>query len=148
NSYAKNTGFIISEEPVGTWWTQSERSGLLTGWLGGPRAAHLEGMKDAGIVQLALRSLAGIFNKTVEELHTLLVDAKVANWQKDPFSIGAYSYDTIHTAAARQLLRTPLENTLFFAGEALYEGVSPGTVEAALNSGAAVAQLLLHEKGR
>ena len=146
NNYAKNTGFIISEEPVGTWWTQSERSGLLTGWLGGPRAAGLDGMKDADIVQLGLRSLAGIFSKTVEELQALLVEANVANWQKDPFSMGAYSYDTIHTAAARQLLRTPLENTLFFAGEALYEGVSPGTVEAALDSGAAVAQLLLHQK--
>jgi monoamine oxidase len=29
----------------------------------------------------------------------------------------------------------PINGTIFFAGEGLYEGVSPGTVEAALISG-------------
>jgi monoamine oxidase len=40
------------------------------------------------------------------------------------------------------LLCTPDDNTLFFAGEALYDGDSPGTVEAALASGKDAAKKL------
>jgi len=136
NSYSPNPGFIISEESIGTWWTQGRPgSSLLTGWAGGPRSARLGELDEAAIIQAGLQSLAGIFNKTVHALHADLVAAKAVSWQQEPFSLGAYSYDTIHTAAARQVLRQPIENTLFFAGEALYEGPSPGTVEAALTSG-------------
>ena len=39
------------------------------------------------------------------------------------------------TPACRQLLRTPVAETLYFAGEAIYEGTVPGTVEAAFHSG-------------
>jgi monoamine oxidase len=136
NSYTPNPGFIISEETIGTWWTQGKPgASLLTGWAGGPRAARLEELDEAAIIQAGLQSLAGIFNKTVGELGAELVAARAVSWLREPFSLGAYSYDTIHTAAARQLLRQPLDKTLFFAGEALYEGPSPGTVEAALTSG-------------
>jgi monoamine oxidase len=37
-------------------------------------------------------------------------------------------------------LNTPVSNTVFFAGEALYNGKYPGTVEAALQSGKSVAK--------
>ena len=36
---------------------------------------------------------------------------------------------------AREQLTTPVEQTIYFAGEALYNGDAPGTVEAALVSG-------------
>jgi len=147
NSYAKNPGFIISEAPIGTWWTQSTPgAGLLTGWAGGPRAARLAALDEPALVQEGLRSLAAVFNKTVEELQALLVTARAVDWLKNPFSLGAYSYDTIHTAGARRLLHTPIENTVFFAGEALYDGPSPGTVEAALTSGRDTARMLMKEK--
>ena len=48
--------------------------------------------------------------------------------------MGAYSYATVETEAAKKLMTTPLANTIFFAGEALYSGNHPGTVEAALVS--------------
>ena len=147
SSYAQNPGFIISEETIGTWWTQGKPGArMLTGWVGGPRAARLKDLDEAAIVQEGLQSLAAIFNKTMKELQDLLIVSKAVHWQKQPFSLGAYSFDTIHTTAARRLLRQPLENTLFFAGEALYEGPSPGTVEAALTSGRDTARLLIQEK--
>jgi monoamine oxidase len=36
------------------------------------------------------------------------------------------------TTAAKELLNTPVSHTIFFTGEGLYEGPSPGTVEAAI----------------
>jgi monoamine oxidase len=44
---------------------------------------------------------------------------------------------------ARRLLKEPLEDTLYFAGEGLYEGEVPGTVEAAFSSGATVADKII-----
>jgi len=143
NSYANNIGFILGEAAVPTWWTQGPESCLLTGWLGGPKAAALKDTREVALEELGIGSLARIFNKTVAELRQQLVAARVTDWANDPFSLGAYSYDTIHTAAARRLLRQPVANTLFWAGEALYEGPSPGTVEAALASGKSVAGQLV-----
>jgi monoamine oxidase len=56
--------------------------------------------------------------------------------------LGAYSYNKLFTTAARQLLNEPIQNTLYFAGEALYDGNAGGTVEAALVSGLAVSKLI------
>ncbi len=143
NSCAQNMGFVLGDAPVPTWWTQNPESCLLTGWLAGPRAAALKHTGEAALEVLAINSLAAIFNKTTEELRQQLVAMQVADWGNDPFSLGAYSYDTVHTAAARRLLQEPVANTLFWAGEALYDGPSPGTVEAALASGKAVAARLV-----
>jgi monoamine oxidase len=143
NSYAKNIGFVLGEATIPTWWTQDATSCLLTGWLAGPAAAVLKGADEATLLQAAIASLAVIFNKTEGELRGLLVAGRVADWEQDPFSMGAYSYDTIHTAAARRLLLEPVANTLFWAGEALYEGTSPGTVEAAFASGKTAAERLM-----
>jgi monoamine oxidase len=43
------------------------------------------------------------------------------------------------------VLNTPVEHTVYFAGEALYNGASPGTVEAALSTGKSVAERILSE---
>lgn len=133
-------GFILSEEKIPAWWTQLPGDHcLLTGWVGGPRAKEFEKAGDEIILQLALQSLSAIFEKPVAELERLLTASVVANWHKDPLTKGGYSYDTLESNLARQLLSTPINDTLFFAGEALYEGASPGTVEAALVSGKMVA---------
>ena len=45
--------------------------------------------------------------------------------------------------AARALLSTPVEGTLWFGGEGLYEGDTPGTVEAAFSSGLETAKKII-----
>ncbi len=83
----------------------------------------------------AIQSLAVIFNKSEEELKDNLVAWKVANWTTDPFTLGSYVYDTIESHAARKILSHPINDTIYFAGEYIYEGPVMGTVEAALTSG-------------
>ena len=63
----------------------------------------------------------------------------ILDWQQQPFIHGAYSFDTVATPVSRALLRMPISHTLYFAGEAIYEGNAPGTVEAAFHSGLEVA---------
>lgn len=127
--------FIFSAEAVPTWWTQyPEKSTLLTGWLGGPAAKMLKDASDESILQTALTSLANIFRIHTATLQSLLENAKIINWTADPFTRGSYSYATVHTKTAQPVVSTPVADTLFFAGEGLFEGASMGTVEAALVS--------------
>jgi monoamine oxidase len=141
----KGIGFLLTNEIIPTWWTQSPSPyPLLTGWAGGPQAWTLESKDDQTILDLALRSLANIFQKPVEELKQLLTASAVVNWKSDPYSKGAYSYDTVGSIQAKKLFNTPIEETIYFAGEAFYEGPSFGTVEAALVSAKGVVEKIVN----
>ncbi|MET0394634.1 MAG: NAD(P)/FAD-dependent oxidoreductase [Chitinophagaceae bacterium] len=142
--WKEDAGFVFSNEIIPTWWTQlPDSSPVLTGWAGGSRAAQICDESDAEILEKALLSLAAIFDKTVDELKANLQESAVFNWQEEPEALGAYTYAMPGTPAARKLLNTPVADTLYFAGEGLYEGPSPGTVEAALMSGKEVAKKVL-----
>jgi monoamine oxidase len=131
----KNLGFLFTNEIIPTWWTQHPSSyPLLTGWAGGPQAWPLQHKDENAILELGLQSLSNVFQKPVDDLRQLLSASLVANWHNDPFTNGAYSYSFVGSAQAQRLLNTPIEKTIFFAGEAFYDGPSPGTVEAALVS--------------
>lgn len=88
-------------------------------------------------------SLANIFKISVEDLKAQLISCNIANWSSERFSKGSYSYATTETAKARQLLTAPIHNTLYFAGEGMYEGKEMGTVEAALKSAIEVVNKML-----
>ncbi|MEO7312882.1 MAG: NAD(P)/FAD-dependent oxidoreductase [Chitinophagaceae bacterium] len=141
--WQEDAGFILSNEIFPTWWTQlPDKIPRLTGWVGGPPAAAISNDTDSVILQKALASLAAIFNIGILDLEKELVQSWVFNWQKSEFVIGGYSYPTLNAEAAKSALTTPIEQTLFFAGEALYSGDHPGTVEAALDSGMRAASLI------
>jgi monoamine oxidase len=57
------------------------------------------------------------------------------DWSADPFSCGAYSYVTVGGGEARATLGAPLEQTLFFAGEATSTDGQGGTVNGAIETG-------------
>lgn len=136
NHYTKDPEFILSDEIFPAWWTQlPETVPLLTGWKGGPGAAIMSSKPHEEILQIALDSLAGIFKISKQALQEKIIASKVFNWLSAEYAEGAYSYAFPSSNKARKLLNTPVDNTIFFAGEALYAGKSGGTVEAALISG-------------
>lgn len=141
----KNMGFLISDEEIPTWWTQAPLlSPVLTGWIGGLPAAGKKDMPDEEILQQALQSLSRIFKLEPGELNKQLTAFKIVNWTNEPFTLGSYTYDTIASPACREVLNNPVKNTVFFAGEYLYEGHAMGTVEAALTSGKNAAKKMLN----
>lgn len=132
----KSLGFLFTDAPIPTWWTQQpSHNPLLTGWLAGPPAEAYLQKDDEGLLDLGIDSLAYIFSVSRDFLHEQLSGWQTANWSKDPFSKGAYSYATVNDAKAIETLSAPVNNTLFFAGEALGTGSNKSTVEAALSSG-------------
>ena len=131
--WKEDTGFVFSDEIIPTWWTQLPNpDSILTGWAGGPRAQGLSDETDEELLQKALLSLSKIFTLSLQQLQSKLQAHKIFNWQKNEWVHGAYSYPMPTSAAAIQVLNKPVAETIYFCGEALYEGNSPGTVEAAI----------------
>jgi len=129
-------GFLLNDKTVRAWWTQLPvESPTLTGWIGGPPAEKLKFKSQHELLELALETLAYAFDTTKAFLEGQLVATQITNWNTDPFSLGAYSYQTVDAKEARDVMLKPVDDTLFFAGEALSTGESIATVEAALESG-------------
>jgi monoamine oxidase len=140
----KQEGFFLTDEIIPTWWNQMPvNNTILTGWVGGGKVTSLKDNTDEELLKLALRSLSNVFDIPVNDLTMQLKAYKIANWYKEPHIHGGYSFDTTESTEAKKTLRKPVDDTLFFSGEALYEGTPGGTVEAALHSGKATAKLLL-----
>ena len=139
-----NLQFLFSEEKIPTWWAQTpHKSNVFTGWLGGNPKDEMQHLSDEEILQESIQSLSKIFSVDASFIEQKIVSAKVYNWTTDPFTRGSYSYATVKTASALKILKTPVKNTIYFAGEALFEGEQLGTVEAALVSGLEVVKRMI-----
>ena len=123
-------------ESLPTWWSQFPgRAPLLAGWAGGTRAEKLSLESDDALLDHALESLSHIFRESKSFLEQALVEFYMHNWHKDPFSAGAYSYIPVGGVDAEAQLARPLDDTLFFAGEATNSDGHFGTVHGAIATG-------------
>jgi monoamine oxidase len=141
--WSQDTGFLLArEQPLPVWWTTAPtESPLLTGWIGGPRARDFS---SSGELQAAaISTLTAIFNQTAQQISGKLAAVHHHDWSTDPYTRGAYSSVPAAASAAPSILSTPVENTLFFAGEHTDTTGHPGTVHAALRSGLRAANQLL-----
>lgn len=140
-----NTSFLFSQDEwFPTWWTTSPRDyPLLTGWAAGARAQRLAGQRNEFFVEQALAALTRLLKVGRSELEALLASAHTHDWQNDPWSRGAYSYVTVGGNGAAAALAAPLEDTLFFAGEAADYSGHYGTVHGALATAHRAAEAVL-----
>lgn len=140
---APNLSFLLAQENTPpTWWTAAPNpSPTLTGWNAGPRAVHAP--TGTVLKDRALAALSGIFNR--RDLSDLVVSFHAHDWQSDPFSRGAYSYAPAGAIHASDDLATPVDRTLYFAGEHTDTTGHWGTVHAALRSGLRAAAQILTE---
>jgi monoamine oxidase len=127
-----------------TWWTARPlRLPMLTAWAGGPKALALAGLSKQELQRVALDSLGDLFGQRPTRLKSLLERFHVRDWASDPFARGAYSYVTVGGTQARKRMAKPIDNTLFFAGEATDISGQASTVAGALSSGQRAAKMLL-----
>jgi monoamine oxidase len=137
--------FLLSDDDVmPTWWTSYPlMAPILTGWVGGPRAARLAGQADTLIVEQALDALARVLGVRRGVLEAQLDGWMLHNWSTDPYARGAYSYVRVGGLDAPAALGASMEDTLFFAGEATDTAGYTGTVHGALASGMRAASNVL-----
>lgn len=131
-SYRDAGSFFAPQCRLRTLWTQlPRRVPLLTAWAGGGAAQRLM-QEKIDPIEAAIATCETLFPSV--EIRAELQDVYHHDWQADPFARGAYSYLRVGGADARSTLAAPINDTLFFAGEATSTQDS-GTVAGAFDSG-------------
>jgi monoamine oxidase len=130
-------GFLITpDEPFKGWWTgYPVYAPVLVAWSGGPSADALAGLSSTAQVDRALESLAKLLGEGRAFIDRQLVTWATHDWAADPFARGAYSYVLTGGMEAQANLARPVEQTLFFAGEATELAGHQATVHGALFAG-------------
>jgi monoamine oxidase len=133
NGRLRDAGFFLAAAcQFRTLWTRfPDRAPVLMGWAGGGAAQRLH---DRGVdaIRAVLDSVAALFPSV--DIMAELRNAYFHDWEADPFACGAYSYLRVGAGNVRERLSEPIEDTLFFAGEATSSDDS-GTVAGAFDSG-------------
>ena len=100
-------------------------------------------MSEEALVKIGIKSLAGIFDLVETDIVEKMTVARIFNWSTDKFSLGGYSYQSLHIEENKKIIKAPVDDTLYFAGEALSADTEAGTVEAAMASGMSAAGEIL-----
>jgi monoamine oxidase len=138
-------GFLFSDDEwFPTWWTtEPRRSPIITGWAPFRAGERLSRQHESFVIDHCLSSLGRLLHLSPAKLQEEFAAAYFHDWLSDPFSRGAYSYGKVGAVEAQQALGTPLEDTLFFAGEATDVSGNNGTVHGAIASGQRAAAEIL-----
>jgi monoamine oxidase len=108
-------------------------------YLGGRCAETLEGEGPGAMTAFVLEELQQLMGA---DFRRRLVPLAETGWKSDPFSLGAYSHALPGHAGARAELARPVEDRIFFAGEAV-SARSYSTAHGAWVSGEAAAEAAL-----
>jgi len=133
--YRYGAFFHNADAAFPTFWTMLPlRAPVLVAWAGGPKADALAHRDTGALIATALEDLRTMFGNEPDpaaELET----AYAHDWQRDPYSRGAYSYISVGDGDPRATLAQPIDGVVFFAGEATAPLSEAGTVAGALQSG-------------
>jgi monoamine oxidase len=125
-----------NDEQFPIWWTSYPvRAPMIVGWQGGPGSRELAKLASEEIEDAAINALSRQFRIPVRRVRGMVEAAWTHDWIHDPYSRGAYSYQTVNGGGAPDDLAKPLRGTLFFAGEGTGTEGNTGTVDGALTSG-------------
>jgi monoamine oxidase len=105
------------------------------------KAGAAAAVRSANLADLVGRVLPGRMAADVTSV-------RVADWGRDPWSAGVFSYPGVGAAWAGPAWAAPVQSTLFFAGEATTAGSLPPTVHGALGSGLRAASEIVEAWGR
>lgn len=104
---------------------------ILVGIAGGHFGRRIEKWSDSDVVDKVMRELRELVGKNIPPPKRFIV----TRWGSDPFALGSYStLPPVANGLEADALSQPIENTLFFAGEATHP-TDPSTVHGAYWSG-------------
>ncbi|HEY3841057.1 MAG TPA: NAD(P)/FAD-dependent oxidoreductase [Bryobacteraceae bacterium] len=140
----EHMSFLFSDDEVmPTWWTaMPARTPAITGWTAGPKAAQLLGRSEHAVTVEAAKALARVLGCTPNFVLDRLEAAHYHDWHADIWSRGAYCYVRPGGMDVQRWLGQPLEDTLYFAGEATEATGNCGTVHGAIASGSRVGRAI------
>jgi monoamine oxidase len=145
---------LTRDEVLSAWWTPMPKTTpLITGWVGGPKAAALAqriGVRADGraLLEESLGALSRLYGIAARDLHSRLISWHTHDWQADPYSRGAYCYAPAGALNASANMTLPVADTLYFAGEHTDTTGHWGTVHGALGSGLRVAAQAIAKRNK
>lgn len=113
-------------------------------YFGGRLAWELEAEGEQAFFDFAVSELAGLLGSAFARR---VKPVQFHRWGADPFSRGSYSYALPGKADCREKLAAPVDNRLFFAGEACSRN-NFSTAHGALETGVAAAGQVIAERKR
>ncbi len=112
---------------------------MIEGYFGGRLAADLERAGPRAMTEFALDELAGVYGTGIRDRLSFVA---ASAWVGDRFARGSYSYALPGHAGDRAVLAAPVDNRLFFAGEAC-SARDFSTAHGAYRTGRAAAEAVL-----
>jgi monoamine oxidase len=88
---------------------------LIEAYFAGGLAAELEAGGDGAFFDFAVSELVGLFGS---DFSRRLKPIRIHRWANDPYALGSYSFALPGFADGRTILAAPVDDRLFFAGEA------------------------------
>ncbi len=136
--------FYSSPAPLYYAWLNLMRYGstpALIGFTSGRMARAVETMTHEALVDRLMRRMRAARGVRLPEP----LAVRVSHWASDPYARGSYSYPGIGASGSdRSQLARPVDDTLFFAGEATHRD-DPASVHGAWWSGLRAAKQILGE---
>lgn len=88
---------------------------MIEAYFGGRLAAELEAGGEGAFFDFAVSELVGVLGS---DFARRVKPIQIHRWGRDPFALGSYSFALPGHADCRQALAEPVDDRLFFAGEA------------------------------
>jgi monoamine oxidase len=148
DAFSAEDSLFTGRPPFPIWWmSQRAPCPIVTGWGGRRGAVALAGFGERERVAMAVRGLAEALGVEPGSLRESVAGAYQHDWESDPFARGAYSYAGVGGRRAGAELGAPIEETLFFAGEATQSDGRNATVHGAIASGERAAREVIGSAG-
>lgn len=113
--------------------------GYIEAYFGGDCADGLEAAGEGAFFDFARSELVALFGSNFGKR---IKPLRVHGWRTDPFARGSYSFALPNAAGARAILAAPVDNRLFFAGEAC-SASDFSTAHGAYETGVAAAEAII-----
>lgn len=142
--WAEDTGSVYGPNYIPEFWVtslgRSSTAHVLTAYVMGDKAAFLS-TQGSNAINYALQDLDALYGAGVAS--DSLQDSYIMDWSKEPYIQGAFSYASVGSSAYREVLQQPVNNLLYFAGEATNTSGHIGTVHGAIESAEKAAQQIV-----
>jgi monoamine oxidase len=139
-----NLGSLFAPGAAPEYWAtgldKTADNKILTAFVMGEKAETLS-MAGNNAVDMILQQLNNVYGGNTAS--AAFADAIVADWSKEPFIKGAYSYPKIASNSVRTELAKTVNSKLYFAGEAANVNGSFATVHGAVDAAYACVKELL-----
>lgn len=144
--WPKDAWLFIAKLPFLAWWPSNfgreNTDHVLTAFITNKEARDLSKLSETEVIDKALDYLGKAFSK--HDIRSLFIKGKMISWTNNPWTKGGYSFIPPGAFGSRQELAKPVDNKLFFAGEATAHDTNPATVHGAIESGLRAAKEVMN----